>query len=103
MPPRSYQFNLPTNPILQVLYFILGGIVLIGAVIIGGFLLALALGLAIILGLVIFVRVWWLKRKLRAAAGSSGSGRAAEGSSVIEVEYTVVEERDERDDRSGGQ
>lgn len=108
MPPRSFQFSPPTNPVLQVLYFILGGIVLIGAVIIGGFLLALALGLAMILGLVIFVRVWWLKRKFRAAAGSAASGkpasdRRAEDSSVIEVEYTVVEERDEHDDRSGGQ
>ena len=78
-----------------------GLIVLIGAVIIGGFLLALALGLAMILGLVVFVRVWWLKRKYRAAAGSAAQKRAAD-SSVIEVEYTVVEERDD-DDRGGRQ
>jgi hypothetical protein len=95
MPPRRYQFNPPTNPLLQVLYFVVGGVVLIGAIVMGAVLLAVALGLAIVIGLVIFVRVWWLKRKFRAAAKQSES---------IEVEYTIVDERDEPDrrDRRGG-
>lgn len=87
MPQRNYQFNPPTNPILQVLYFVAGGVFLIGAILIGGFLLAIALGLAIIIGVVVFIRVWWLRRKFRAAARHEGS--------VIEVEYTVIDERDE--------
>jgi hypothetical protein len=93
MPPRTYTIRGPRNPILQVVYFIIGGLLLIGAVLMGAVILSVALGLAVILGLVIYARVWWLRRKLRQ------SGRSAEaGADVLEVEYTVVEERDERDD-----
>ncbi len=95
MPPRSYSFSPPTNPFLQVLYFIVGGIVLIGAVLMGAVILAIALGIAIILGLVIYARVWWLKRKL----GRSARSRRQAGDDVLEVEYTVVDERDEQDRR----
>jgi len=99
MPPRNYQFNPPTNPVLQVLYFIVGGIVLIGAILMGAVVIAIALGLAIILGLVIMVRVWWLKRKFRAAAKGAAASHRREDASVIEVEYSVVDERDERDSK----
>ncbi len=100
MPPRSYTFNTPTNPFLQVLYFVIGGIVLIGAVLMGAVILAIALGIALILGLVVYARVWWLGRKLRKAAQDRRSGRGRQaGDEVLEVEYTVVEERDERDRR----
>jgi hypothetical protein len=101
MPPRSYRFNAPTNPFLQVLYFIVGGVLLIGAVLMGAVILAVALGIAIILGLVIYVRIWWLRRRLRQSGRSqsdrnpSGSGRT-QGDDVLEVEYTVVDERDDR-------
>lgn len=91
MRPRIYTFGAPTNTFLQVVYFILGGLLLIGAVLMGAVILAVALGLAIILALVVYARVWWLRRKLRR------SGRQAEDN-VLEVEYTVVEERDERGD-----
>jgi Flp pilus assembly protein TadB len=91
MAPRSYTFNTPTNPLLQVVYFIVGSIVLIGAVLMGAVILAIALGVAIILGIVIYVRVWWLQRKLRRSRGTS-----AEDAEVLEVEYSVVDERDDR-------
>ena len=95
MPPRGYTFNAPSNPLLQVVYFVVGGIVLIGAVLMGAVILAIALGMAIILGLVIYVRLWWLRRKLaRSGRGDIG------GSDTLEVEYTVIDERDDRDSRS---
>lgn len=101
MPPRSYSFNPPTNPFLQVLYFIVGGVLLIGAVLMGAVILAFALGLAIVLGLVIYVRVWWLKRKFRKAAEGQSRPDGGRGRSddVLEVEYTVVDERDDRNRR----
>ena len=106
MAPHSYSFNTPTNPVLQVLYFVLGGIVLIGAVIMGAFILAIALGIAIVVGVIVYARVWWLKRTLRRAGGPFGgpSGRSVGGGStsdseVLEVEYTVVDERDDRPGR----
>lgn len=108
MTPRSYKLNLPTNPFLQVVYFIAGGVLLIGALLMSAFILAIAFGLAIVFGVVVFVRVWWLKRKLARAgmhgggaggtAGGAASGGRASGD-LLEVEYTVVDERDERDER----
>lgn len=100
MPPRIYSIRPSTNPILQVLYFVLGGILLIGAVLIGAVILAVALGLALIAGLVIYARVWWIRRKL-ARSGSPTGGRPSQrsGRETLEVEYTVVKERDERDRR----
>lgn len=99
MPPRIYTISPPTNPVLQVLYFLVGGLLLIGAILIGAVILAVALGLALIVGLIVYARVWWLKRKL-ARAGSTGTRRRqGGGQETLEVEYTVVRERDEPDDR----
>jgi hypothetical protein len=94
MPPRGFTLRTPVNPLLQVVYFILGGIVLIGVVLMGAVILAIALGVALILGVVIYARVWWLRRKL-ARAGHESGGPA----DVLEVEYTVVDERDDRSPR----
>lgn len=94
MPPRIYTIGTPQNPFLQVVYFILGGLLLIGAVLMGAVILSFVMALALILGLVVFVRVWWLKRKL--GRSRKRSGRSGD---VLEVEYTVVDERDERNDR----
>jgi hypothetical protein len=103
MPPRAYTIRPPTNPILQVLYFLVGGVLLIGAVIVSAFVLAFALGLAIVVGLVVYARVWWLSRKLARAPGPRGTGQGggSSKSEVLEVEYTVVGERDEHAGRSG--
>lgn len=99
MPPRIYTISPPTNPVLQVLYFLVGGLLLIGAVLIGAVILAIALGLALIVGLVVYARVWWLKRKF-ARSGSTGAGRRpGSGEQTLEVEYTVIRERDDPDDR----
>jgi hypothetical protein len=103
MAPRLYTVRPPTNPILQVLYFLIGSVLLIGAIIMGAFILAVVLGLAVVFGIVIYIRIWWLNRKLARAGGRSTTGSGKDSSSrqaeskVIEVEYTVVDESDERD------
>ena len=103
MPPRLYTIRTSNNPIIQVLYFLIGGVLLIGAVIIGGVILAFVFGFAVILGIVIYLRVWWLKRKFAKSGRASGTGpRNSSTEEVIEVEYTVVEERDDRDPPEGG-
>lgn len=100
MPPRSYVFHAPTNPLLQVLYFLVGGVLLIGALVIGAVVLSILVGIALIAGIVIYVRVWWLKRKLersgRSGRGGGPGSRQSSRPDTIEVEYTVVEEREER-------
>jgi hypothetical protein len=100
MPPRIYTIRPPGNPILQVLYFLAGGILLIGAVILGAFVLAIVLGFAVVAGLIIYARVWWLSRKLAKERGASRAARggSSSGSELLEAEYTVVSERDERND-----
>lgn len=98
MAPRNYILTPPTNPILQVLYFVIGGIVLIGAVLMGAVILSVALGLALIGGIVVYIRFWWLKHQLLRKRQATG-GRSPDAASVevLEVEYTVVSEDDDRD------
>ena len=96
MPTRIYTVRPPSNPILQVLYFLIGGILLIGAVIMGAVILAFVLGIAVIVGIVVYARVWWLNRKYGRGKTTPTSATASDGE-ILEVEYTVVEERDERD------
>jgi len=98
MAPRNYILTPPTNPVLQALYFIIGGIVLIGAVLMGAVILSLALGVAVIAGIVVYARFWWLRRKLARSgrAPDQDPSRPADAE-VLEVEYTVVSEDDYRD------
>ena len=100
MPPRSYTIRPPSNPILQALYLLLGGILLVGAVILGAFVLAFVLAFAVIAVLVFYARVWWLSRRIAGRGGSSGTGRGSgpARSGLLEAEYTVVSERDEKGD-----
>jgi small-conductance mechanosensitive channel len=104
---RIYNWRMSANPFVQVLWLIALGVVLIGAVLVGAVLLAFALGLALIASVVFYIRVWWLRRRfMRMGAGQEPAARhrpasrdAQPGSRTIEVEYTIVEERDLRDRR----
>lgn len=97
MPTRGYNIRMPSHPLLQVVYVLLGGIVLIGALFMGAVLLAIALGLSLIFGLVVLLRVWWLGRgRPRPVRPPPAQGRPATGK-LLEAEYSVVAERDERD------
>jgi membrane protein implicated in regulation of membrane protease activity len=107
---RIYNWRMSTNPFVQVLWLIALGVVLIGAVLIGAVIVAFALGLALIASVVFYIRLWWLRRKfMRARAGQEGSADRQQRSSrdtrtdsrTIEVEYTIVDERDTRDRRDG--
>ena len=99
MPARVHNFRIPSHPLLRALYVLIGGIVLIGAAFMGAVLLAVALGVGLILGLIALLRVWWLGRgrsqpaRRRAAQEQPGAGH------LLDAEYSVVAERDERDGR----
>lgn len=94
MPQRIYTFGTSANPFLQVLYFIIGTVLLIGALLVGAVILSIAIGVAAIVGLIVFIRVWWLNRKIE-----RGGQRRREPGDTIEVEYTVLRERDDEDRR----
>jgi len=100
MSPRILIMRPPTNPFLQALYFVVGGVLLVGAILMSAVLLSIVLGVALIVGLVVFVRVWWLRRKLARGSGNASFERDTDGrrhaaTEIIDVEYTVVERRDD--------
>ena len=80
----------PGNILLQSLGVFLGLLALMAAVIVGGFLLAALIGVGLIAWLVIYLRIWWLTRKMGKPDGQSD---------VVEAEYTVIStvERDNGD------
>ena len=94
MAPRAYTFRTPSHPLLQVVWFVVGGLILIGLVVMGAFILAIALGLAIVVGLVMFARIWWQR-----LGGQRRPPPAAGAHDLLEGEYEVIEERDAHDPR----
>jgi small-conductance mechanosensitive channel len=96
MPQRIYPIGTPINPILQFIYFLLGAVLLIGAILMGAVILAIALAGAVIIGVIVWIRIWWFKRKLPPQAQSDAADKDTSGAAdVLEVEYTVIEERDD--------
>jgi len=85
-----------TNPILQIVGLIVGALLTVGAILVGAAVLSLIVGLAVVGGLVLFVRVWWLRRRMERAGGSAA--REPPAGEIVGVEYTIVKERtvDER-------
>jgi len=71
-------------------------IVMIGLFFLGLTVFAAVAGLALVVFLVLAVRVWWLRRRFRAAAGKEGVSRQGRrpGGVTLEGEY---EERSKRD------
>jgi predicted lipid-binding transport protein (Tim44 family) len=96
----------PGNPFTRLLAGLVGVLALAGAVFFGLFLFAAAIAVGLVAWAVIWLRVWWIRRRLGSAgpAGRSDqtfragadSGRAPDDS-VIDGEFEVVS-RDERED-----
>lgn len=96
MQQRYDRIRPPSNPILQVFALIGAVVFAVGAIFIGAIFLSFFLGLAVIAGLVLYIRLWWLRRKARTAP-PRGQRRTGD---YVEVEYTVVRERSESNSSS---
>lgn len=95
---RIYIGRASANPLVQFLSFVLVGLGLVAAVLMGAVFLSIILTVAVLIGAVVWVRLWWLSRKIRRRMGAAPDREFSEtdtsGRRVIDVEYTVVEERD---------
>ena len=78
------------NPILQAVGLIVGILVTVGAILIGAVVLSLGIGLVVLVGLVMFVRIRWLKYRMKQTGTSADDIPSGE---ITGVEYTVVKER----------
>lgn len=93
---RLHRARMPDNPLLQFVALVVAAIMAVGAVFLGAILLSLFLGLALIVGVVLYVRLWWLRRKM----SRRSEGQRTRSGDFVEVEYTVVEERSPSDEPS---
>jgi len=80
----------PRNPILKFIGFVAGLGLLAVSFVFGAFLLAALIGLGLIAGLVIYLRVWWLRRRMDRATQSE----------YLETEYRVVDRHKSEDRKS---
>ncbi len=89
MSPSAYKLQFSRNPLVQIAAIVVVVLVTVGAVFLGAIVLSFFVGLAILAWLGLTIRLWWLRRRMR----RSDTGRSAQGGEILEVEYTVVEER----------
>jgi len=81
-----------TNPFVQAFGLMVGIIAFVAAVFVGGIVLAALIGFLLIAGMIIYIRVWWLTRKV---------GRPRQDKSFVEAEYEVLDTSAADDERHG--
>jgi len=98
MQERLYRIRQPSNPILQFFALVAAALIAVGAILLGAIVFTFFLGLAVIGGLVLYIRLWWLRRR---SANISRTTRSRSGD-IVEVEYTVVRQRSMSNGKQSG-
>ena len=87
----------PMNPLSRLLAGLVAVLALVGALFFGIFILALVVGVGLIAWVALWLRMWWIRRKLprggqdqdhtvRSGAGAAGVSADRQGE-VIDAEY----------------
>jgi hypothetical protein len=84
----------PQNPLTRIIAAIIAAFVLVGAFMIGMVALLIVAGVGLIAGIAIWLRVAWIKRKLRQSGVNLNVNAdiPRESGHVIDAEYTVISE-----------
>jgi hypothetical protein len=99
----------PPNPLTRIITAIIAVFVLVGSLMIGMAALVVVAGVGLVAGLALWLRVAWVKYRLRKSgvdlnAGLDASLRAGmnpqqKSGDVIDAEYTVVSVQDNHQDK----
>jgi len=92
----------PQSPLARIIAGIIGLFALVGAFMIGMAALLVVIGLGFIAAVAIWLRLAWIKRRLRKSGidlgvktNASSTDSSKVSGQVIEAEYTVISKREE--------
>jgi hypothetical protein len=90
----------PQNPLTRLVTAIIAVFVLVGSVMIGMAALVVVAGVGLVAGLALWLRVAWVKHRLRKNGVdlNAGLNPQKESGDVIDAEYTVVSVQDNHKD-----
>ncbi len=89
----------PPNPLTRIIAAIIAAFALVGAFMIGIAALLVVAGVGLVAGVAIWLRVAWIKRRLRKSGLDLDAGVdiSRQSGHVIDAEYTVISDpRDQR-------
>jgi len=95
----------PQSPLTRFIAAIIGAFVLAGALILGTVAFLVVAGIGIVAGLAIWLRVAWIKHRLRKSGVDFGNkpgvgpGQQKTSGEVIDAEYTVVSVKETQQDQ----
>ena len=91
----------PQNPLTRIIAAIVAAFILVGAFTIGFVALLVVAGVGLIAGLALWLRVAWIKHRLRKSGVDLGASQDVqrESGDVIEAEYTVVSVQDKQQEK----
>ena len=89
----------PSHPVTRFLLALVGLLVMVGAFMLGLVALAVVAGLGLVAGVIVWLRIAWIRRKLRREGfipEGKTSTEATDSNEVLEAEYTVIRTRREQ-------
>jgi len=91
----------PQNPLTRIITAIIAVFVLAGAFMIGAAALLVVVGVGLIAGIALWLRIAWIKRRLKKEGVNLGAGMdiPSESGHVIDAEYTVISDPQDQHDK----